>query len=98
MKRSKNRSIGDKEVELKVIIDFEEALMVGTVMNEALARVYSHDPRYPIKEGIDCTKVSTKIEFNNIFVDAIEAWLTTSEEKEFKTYMIKNHGIMTYYD
>ena len=97
MWKSKNTSIGDKEVELKVI-DFEDALMVGTVMNEALARVYSNDPRYPIKEGIDCRKVSTKIEFNNFFVDAIEAWLTTSEEKEFITYMINNQGTMTYYD
>ena len=97
MWRSKNTSIGDKEVELKVI-DFEDALMVGTVINEALARVYINDPRYPIKEGIDCTKVSTKIEFNNFFVDAIEAWLTTSEEKEFITYMINNQGTMTYYD
>jgi len=97
MWRSKNTSIGNKEVELK-IIDFEDALMVGTVMNEALARVYSNDPRYPIKEGIDCTNVSTKIEFNNFFVDAIEAWLTKSEEKEFITYMRMNKGTMTYYD
>ena len=97
MWRPKNRYIGDKEVELQ-IIDFEDALMVGSLIDVELARVYSVDERYPIKRGIDCNAIRAKIDFNNFFIDAIEAWLTQSDDEEFKTFMIKNYGTMKYYD
>lgn len=44
MWRSKNRYIGDKEVELQ-IFDFEDALMVGYLIDEALATICSDDAR-----------------------------------------------------
>jgi hypothetical protein len=32
--------------------------------------------------------IRAKIEFNNFFIDAIEAWLTQSDDEDFKTFMI----------
>ena len=92
-----NNHDGDINVQLQVI-DFEDALMVGSGVHEGLAQEYSKDVRYPIKRGIDCKAIRAKIEFNNFFMDAIEAWLNKSKEKEFLRFMIMNQEIITYYD
>jgi hypothetical protein len=92
-----NNHDGDRDVQLQVI-DFEDALMVGSGVHEELAQEYSKDVRYPIKRGIDCKAIRAKIEFNNFFMDAIEAWLNKSKEKEFLRFMMMNQDIITYYD
>lgn len=92
-----NHDDGDKNIQLQ-IIDFEDALMVGSSVNKDLAEVYSNDERYPIKRGINCRAIIAKVEFNNFFFDSIEAWLITKEEKEFRRFMINNKLTITYYD
>lgn len=42
--------------------------------------------------------IRAKIDFIKFFIDAIKAWLTQSDDEEFKTYMMKNYGTMKYYD
>jgi hypothetical protein len=92
-----NNHDGDKNVQLQVI-DFEDALMVGSGVHEELAEEYSKDVRYPIRRGIDCKAIRVKVEFNNFFMDAIEAWLNRSKEKEFLRFMIMSQETITYYD
>lgn len=92
-----NNHDGDRDVQLQVI-DFEDALMVGSGVHEEIAQEYCKDVRYPIKRCIDCKSIRAKIEFNNFFMHAIEAWLNKSKEKEFLRFMIMNQDIITYYD
>ena len=88
----------DDEVEIQ-IIDFEDALMLGSVVDKALAQIYSNDVRYPIRRGTDCSRaIIAKVEFNKFFADAIKAWLEQTEDKEFRTFMTRNELTMTYFD
>lgn len=92
-----NNHDGDRNVQLQVI-DFKDALMVGSGVHEELAPEYSKDVLYPIKRGSDCKAIRAKVEFNNFFMDAIEAWLNRSKEKEFVRFMIMSQTTITYYD
>ena len=92
-----NNHVGDENVQIQVI-DFEDALVVGSAVDVDIAEAYRDDVRYPIRRDIDCKAIKAKVEYNNFFLDAIEAWLSTPDVKEFSTFMIMSQETITYYD